>query len=539
MVMHKIILTTQKIGYEFPHGSLFKNATLTIASNERIGLVGKNGSGKSTLLKILDGTVEPTEGKISSQCVSYYLPQINFSLFNSDEDVKTYVEKHRESWVLIKVALHRWSKTSQIIAEQKIKTLSGGETMMLHLAIAQSKQPDLLLLDEPTNHLDAEGLVILRDFLTSFRGAFVIVSHDPFLLDLVVDHIWELNEGVVRKYGGNYSYYREQKEIEQEAKARDYEATRKEVRKVKRSIALEQKRAVRSRREGRKQIFDKSMSAMEKGYFKNRASASAGRQSEKLKQILEEREERADLLKESRQRKVRLDLTDEKSRKRRSLIQVEKGILSMGQRVLIGDINFHISYGDRMVIVGRNGSGKSSFAKSLVGMPNDIRFSGELRRSENMNTVYIDQKYNIVNPELSLVENVAKHNHEFSPEDVRRQLGRFLFYQEEDVRKKAGVLSGGEVVRLTLAMVTAKPIDLLILDEPTNNIDIETLDIIADALKEFSGALLVISHNIYFLERIYIDRAFIIKEKRLRLMNSSPQESQSFYNEMVGKERKI
>ena len=235
MVMHKIILTTQKIGYEFPHGSLFKNATLTIASNERIGLVGKNGSGKSTLLKILDGTVEPTEGKISSQCVSYYLPQINFSLFNSDEDVKTYVEKHRESWVLIKVALHRWSKTSQIIAEQKIKTLSGGETMMLHLAIAQSKRPDLLLLDEPTNHLDAEGLVILRDFLTSFQGAFVIVSHDPFLLDLVVDHIWELNEGVVRKYGGNYSYYREQKEIEQESKARDYESARKEVRKVKRS----------------------------------------------------------------------------------------------------------------------------------------------------------------------------------------------------------------------------------------------------------------------------------------------------------------
>lgn len=537
--MSKIILTAQKIGHEFSHGSLFRSATLTIVSNDRIGLVGKNGSGKSTLLKILEGTVVPTDGVVNSQCVLYYLPQIDFSLFNSDEDVKVYVEKLGEKWVLVKAALHRWFKNSHITAEQKLKTLSGGETIRLHLAIAQSKQPNLLLLDEPTNHLDAEGLAILRDFLVSFKGAFVIVSHDPFFLDLVVNHIWELTGKTIRQYGGNYSYYSEQKSIEREAKARDYEAVRKEVRKAKRSIILEQKRAASSRREGRKQAFDNSMSAIEKGYFKNRASASAGRKSEKLKQILEEREEKAASLKENRQRKVHLDLTDSESRKRRSLVYVEKGSLSVGQRILISKVDFHVSYGERMLIVGQNGSGKSSFAKALVGVPSNIDFSGKVRRSENMNTVYIDQKYHVINPELSLIENVAKYNHEFSQEDVRRQLGRFLFYREEDVRKKAAILSGGEAARLTLAMATAKPIDLLILDEPTNNLDIGTLDIIADALKEFPGALIVISHNIHFLERIGMNVAFIIEGKRLRLMSSSPQEPQAFYNEMINKERKV
>ena len=147
--------------------------------------------------------------------------------------------------------------------------------------------------------------------------------------------------------------------------------------------------------------------------------------------------------------------------------------------------------------------------------------------------MYVDQKYQIIDPNLTLIENVEKYNPKLTNEEVRRQLGRFLFYKEEDARKKAGVLSGGEAARLVFAMVTAGSVDLLVLDEPTNNLDIETLDIIADALKDFSGALLVISHNIHFLEHNGIDTALIIDNKKLKGMHSSPAEPEAFYNEMV------
>jgi ATPase subunit of ABC transporter with duplicated ATPase domains len=534
--MTKTILTIHNLSLELPHETLFEKLNISIKRGDRIGLVGRNGSGKSTLLSILARQIEPSNGFLETHYPSYYLPQIEPSFLESNESVESYVVRLGSSWPVVQKTLLQWFKTSAIQSTQWIKTLSGGEIVKLHISLAEAHHPELLLLDETTNHLDAAGLQVLKKFLASFSGAFIIVSHDPFFLDLVTDSIWELEGKNLTRYGGNYTFYSEQKRLAQEAKARDYKATQKELKKAKRSLQVEQKRAARSKKEGRKQAHDRSMSAMERGFFKNKASKTETRQRQKLEKIIQERTGRAAELKEKKRRVTRLMIKQDARGARRTLIHIENSTLKVGKRILATDVNLHIEYGDRIVLVGRNGSGKSLFAKTIVGQHGDVELVGKIQKSENLKTAYVDQKYQIIDHHLNLIENIKMYNANLTDEETRRQLARFLFYREEDVRKKAAVLSGGEAARLTLAMVTAGQIDLLILDEPTNNLDIETLDAIADALEDFQGALIVISHNIHFLERIRIETALVIHQQKLERMLSLPTDPKTFYNEIVSKE---
>ena len=534
--MSKTILTTHNLSFELPHETLFEKLSISIERGDRIGLVGRNGSGKSTLLKILAHQIEPSNGSIETRYSAYYLPQLDFSLLESKESVELYVDRHGSSWPFIQKTLLQWFKTNAIQPAQWLKTLSGGEIVKLHLSLAQAQHPELLLLDEPTNHLDAAGLQVLKNFLMSFSGAFVIVSHDPFFLDLVVDNIWELEGKNITRYGGNYAFYSEQKRLTREAKARDYEAIQKELKKAKRSLQVEQKRAARSKKEGRKQAHDRSMSAMERGFFKNKASKTESRQRKKLEEIIQTRTGRVAELKEKKRRVTHLVFEQDARGARRTLVRVENSILKVGGQTLVTDINLQIVYGDRIVLVGRNGSGKSSLAKAIVGQYGDVELAGKIQKSENLKTAYVDQKYQIIDYHLNLIENIKIYNTNLSDEEIRRQLARFLFYREEDVHKKAAILSGGETARLTLAMVTAGQIDLLVLDEPTNNLDIETLDAIADALEDFQGALIVVSHNIHFLERIGIETALVIHQQRIEGMLSLPTNPKTFYDEIVSKE---
>jgi ATPase subunit of ABC transporter with duplicated ATPase domains len=528
----RVLLSAKNLSFEIFEKKVFENINLSIKEGDRIGLVGKNGEGKSTLLKILGGLVKSSKGDIQFSSTSFYLPQIDFSLFSENCFVNEFISRYGISWLLVKIALNKWFNI-KVPPSKSIKTLSGGEFIKLQLAIAQAKNPKLLLLDEPTNHLDIEGLEVLQRFLSSSSRTYVIVSHDPFFLDMVVDRIWEINEGKLYKYGGNYSFYKQQKELERLARERDYKAAQKELRKTKQSLERERKRAARSRREGRKQAHDRSMSAMEKGYFKNRASETAGRQEAKFDKIIKEKEEKLALLKEKKQRRAHIFFENSIDQSKRLIVKIENGSLSIDNDLLIDDINLKIYYGERLVLVGKNGSGKSTFAKVLSGENDRIRMNGKFELPNNVNVAYMDQKYNIIKPSLSVYENLLHFNPYFSYVSARQQLGRFLFLEESDLNKKADTLSGGEAARLTLAMVTSKPIDLLILDEPTNNLDIETLDIIAEALIDFKGAMIIISHNIYFLNRIKIEKAYIISNKKIKKMMSLPGDKEEFYDEMV------
>jgi|YNPMSStandDraft_1061717.scaffolds.fasta_scaffold12050_2 ATPase subunit of ABC transporter with duplicated ATPase domains len=528
----QVFLSAKNLSFEIFDKKVLENINLSIKKGDRIGLVGKNGEGKSTLLKILGGLVKPSKGDIQFNSTSFYLPQIDFSLFSENCSVNEFISRYGIAWLLVKIALNKWFNI-EIPPNQSIKTLSGGEFIKLQLAIAQAKNPKLLLLDEPTNHLDIEGLEVLQRFLNSSSKTYVIVSHDPFFLDMVVDRIWELNGGKLYKYGGNYSFYKQQKELERLARERDYKAVKKELERAKQSLERERKRAARSKREGRKQAHDRSMSAMERGYFKNRASETAGKQESKFDKIIKEKEEKLALLKEKKQRGAHIFFENSIDQGKRLLVKIENGSLSIDNNLLIDDINLKIYYGERLVLVGKNGSGKSTFARVLSGENERIKMNGKFELYNNVNVAYVDQKYNIINPNLSVYENLLHFNPYFSYALARQQLGRFLFSKESDLNKKAGTLSGGEAARLVLAIVTSKPVDLLILDEPTNNLDIETLDIVAEALIDFNGAMIIISHNIYFLSRLKIEKAYIINDKKIKKMMSLPSEKKEFYDEMV------
>ena len=244
----KAILNAANLTCEVaPTRTLFADITVAIHEGSRIGLVGRNGSGKSTLLKLLAGQLIPQIGTVARTGSVYYLPQVStLNLSASNELVLDWIASHSDDWWTVTTLLEE-KFASEVSLSQRLSTVSGGELTKLWLAIALSKQPDILLLDEPTNHLDLLTLEQLQTALQEFSGAFVIVSHKPFFLDRTVDTIWELTPAELKVYGGNYSFYRSQKEIEHQAALRAHEVARKELKRAKTSASHEQERAAKSR----------------------------------------------------------------------------------------------------------------------------------------------------------------------------------------------------------------------------------------------------------------------------------------------------
>lgn len=524
---------TKNLSFELPHTGevLFENIDLSIEAGDKIALVGRNGSGKTTLLKILNGELQPTTGEIKFKGITATVSQLNFDQITSNQPIYEFIQAQHEEWWKVTEILEQKFKLTMDDLDRAINSLSGGELVKMNLAIALAKKPDILLLDEPTNHLDIESIEILRGFLEDFEGGFVIVSHNRFFLDLVVNEVWELDEKTVRRFGGNYSDYNLQKETISQGKARDLEAAQKELKKARRAKQAEEKRAARSNKEGKKAKADRSMSSYERGWFAEKASQSAGKKGSAAAKKIEDAANKVEGLKTRKSKRAYIEIQSENARI--NIINLDNVDVSLGNTTLIGNINLSIKYGDRIVITGPNGSGKTTLVKTIQGLGGYTETVGEVKRNENASILYMSQKYDIVDPNLSLVENMQKANPLLSYEEARRYLGNVLFYQTEDVEKLAGTLSGGETARLSFAMITSFPVSILILDEPTNNLDIETLEIITDSLNNFPGAILLISHDIDLMQDLNIEQAYKIENKKLKLMKSRPIDGEDFYYELL------
>ncbi|MDE1945305.1 MAG: ABC-F family ATP-binding cassette domain-containing protein [Patescibacteria group bacterium] len=529
----QILLSTKNIGFELPHKTLFRALSVTIARGDHIGLIGRNGEGKTSLLKILAGAVPPSSGRVESFGKVHYLPQLEFSLFERAETVEALLESRGVSWALVHASIERLFGTTGILPDKEVRALSGGELAKLLIATADTDSPDVLLLDEPTNHLDADGLEVLKRYLLAFRGAFVVVSHDPLFLDHVVSSLWELEGGILTRFGGNYSAYQEQKHLADEARERHLEAAKKDIRKARQAIEARETRAARAARAGRRSKAEPSRDKFAEGFFKGRSEKGAGRLKRQQDQMMEERQEKARQLQRPRRKTVQVGIAAGAERSKRMLVSVSDGSLVVAGRTLVDAINLRIEFGDRLVLMGKNGSGKSSLAKALVGIPGAYVLTGSVKRSDTFEAVYMDQKYQTVRPELSILDNLLQANPSMNEQAARGQLGTFLFCVETSIHKTADTLSGGETARLALAQATSRPIDLLVLDEPTNNLDIETLDTITDALEDFPGAMMVISHNVHFLARLGIERAYILSGGRLKNMRTIPEDEEEFYKELT------
>ncbi|MCC5615325.1 ATP-binding cassette domain-containing protein [Nostoc sp. CHAB 5836] len=530
----KSILLAENLAYELSlDRTLFQKIQVSIEAGDRIALVGRNGVGKSTLLKILAGEINPSAGCVSCNAIVYYLPQISTIRQEITADtVLEFLISISDEWWNIEEILQTQFGTN-IDLSLPITNLSGGELTKLFLAIGLSQQPNLLLLDEPTNHMDLQALESLRQFLQNFTGAFVIVSHKPFLLDQVTDVTWELTPVGLKVYGGNFSQYREQKKIELEAAMRSHEAARKELKRTQATAMQEQQRAAQSSRNGRAKFLNGSIDRTAAGVMKRKAEASAGTAKKKHEAAVAKANQKVAETKVKTTKVTSIQL-EEKNQKRRNLINIQGANLRVSERLLIQNIQLHVSSGDRIAIIGANGSGKSSLVKAILGIENQTAVfdSGEVLLAPAMKAVYLDQTYELVNRHYTLLENMQAANRNLSYQLLRQQLGHFLF-KYDDVHKSVSVLSGGELARLAIAMISISEIDLLILDEPTNNLDVETVEQMVVGINDYQGALWVISHDVDFLSRINITKSFKFKEQALQMTTYLPNTPEQYYQELL------
>ncbi len=343
---------------------------------------------------------------------------------------------------------------------------------------------------------------------------------------------WELTPEGVKVDGGNFSDYRQHKEIELEATMRSHEVARKELKRTQATAMQEQQRAAQSQRGGRAKFLNGSIDRASAGLIKTKAEASAGNAKKKHELAVAKATQKVADTKVKTTKATSIQLA-ERSQKHRNLIDIQGANLWVSERLLIKNIQLHITSGDRLAIVGANGSGKSTLAKAILRMEEQaILDSGEVLLSPTMKAVYLDQTYELVNRQQTILENMQAANPNLSYQLLRQQLGHFLF-KYDDVHKPVSVLSGGELARLAIAIISISEIDLLILDEPTNNLDIETVAQMVAGINEYQGALWVISHDLDFLSRINITQGFKLSQQTLQVTTHLPSTPEQYHRELL------
>lgn len=489
--------------------------------------------GKSTLLKLIAGEIEPLEGNINIQGDLLYVPQM-FGNFNhltvaeclaidkkldalqkitSGEVDDIYFETLNDDWDIeerCQNALQYW-KLENADLHQKLGSLSGGQKTKAFLAGIQINQPDIILLDEPTNHLDLEGRNLLYDFIEKTSSTVLMVSHDRTLLNLT-DTIFELSNQGISTYGGNYDFYAEQKAIENEALQNDIHSKERALKKAKEKEreTLERKQKLDARGKGKQEMSGVARIMM--NTLRNNAEKNTSRlksiHAEKINDISGDLRELRSSVRNSDQMKV--NFNDSNLHSGKILVSAEEINFKYGEEDLWKEnLSLEIRSGDRICIKGSNGSGKTTLIKLLLG---DLEPSAGKITKADFQTIYVDQEYSLIDGNSTVYEFVQQFNDNALQEsEVKTLLSRFLF-GKETWDKKCDVLSGGERLRLLLCglSITHKAPDMIILDEPTNNLDLQNVEILTNSIKDYHGTLLVISHDEVFVGEIGVSGELFI-----------------------------
>lgn len=547
MQPNDVLIQLNNASFRYPGEEyLFEDVKITIKKGDRTAIVGVNGAGKSTLLKILTGELKLEEGDQSIDCKSYYVPQVDLNVNDAGLRIYEYISKYYENWWEVPGELEKLFGLS-IDTEDYVKRLSGGELMKLNLSIALKHNPDVLILDEPTNHLDVKSLNTLISFIkapANKRYTYVIVSHDIFFMNSVVNKIWELENKKVVTYGGNYDFYIEQKELQLRAIKRQYYLAQTQLEKAKANEQKELERQSRRESQAKLAFIKGSIDKTEFSEGKNASSASLKNKNATLERMKEDAQEMLEEFDTEERKLAFINIQNTSGNVGRTIFELKHANLSIDNNNLIKELNLKITYGDRMVFCGDNGSGKTTLIKALLhrgeknvsnikGLASDVHktpvLEGDVYIGDKLSWVYIDQHYSLIKPELNLIENLMAYHNSFTEDKAKEQLGKFKFRSKSELNKLGKSLSGGEMVRLVMAMITAFPVDLLILDEPTNNLDVATVGVLVKSLNMFKGAIIAISHNIDFLHKINIDKSYLIKNKHMNQMEVSPEDKEAFY----------
>jgi ATP-binding cassette subfamily F protein 3 len=512
-----------KVSLAFGDRDILKDVSVNLATGTKAALTGANGCGKSTLMKVFAGLIESEGGEraVQKDTRIVYLPQsgivhhgttlkeeadkafaYGYSL-HAEMDVIGEKLKHHDqlSEAKQKQLLERHAQITDFLNEsgwyrrdslaestllglgfdqkdlgKKCEEFSGGWQMRIALAKAILQSPDILLLDEPTNYLDLEARNWLEDFLKDFPGGFLIVSHDRYFLDVTVNEVYELFNGELKHYNGNFSRYEKLRSAELEALMHDYEKQQEEISKLEDFIARNGYNGIRGAH---------AVQALER--------------QKMLDKILEHKIEIPETLK-----KIHFSFppAPHSGRNVLTLTNINKTWKTESgfENHIIKNLDLLVENGDRLVVAGRNGAGKSTLLRIIAGMDSD--FSGEVKPGSGVSIGYFSQdSAEQMKGSVSILDMFEKECPlELIPK-IRDMLGAFLF-RGDDVYKSIDMLSGGEKSRLVLLRLLLKPVNLLILDEPTNHLDIHSKDVLLEALKDFGGTVIFVSHDRFFIESL-------------------------------------
>ena len=519
----------QNISYSHPDKELlFDNINLIVNDRDKISLIGNNGSGKSTLLRIIAKELQPSDGILNIVSKPYYIPQI-FGQFDhltiaqalGIEDKLTALREIlngnvteenlsliHDDWTIEERchdALNYW-RLNDLHLSQKLETLSGGQKTKVFLAGISIHQSELVLLDEPSNHLDVGSRQLLYEFIRSTSSTLIVVSHDRKLLRLP-DKVCELSKRGITAYGGNYDFYVEQKEIEGNALNQNIQSTEKTLRKAieKERETLERQQKLDAR--GKKKQEKAGVAKIMMNTLRNNAEQSTAKlkfvHGEKIDSLSKELQELRSMQPEIDKMKFGFD--DSRLHKGKVLFTARDINFSYQDPLWKNNLSFLMRSGERIALKGSNGSGKTTLIKIILG--NLEPTTGTVQRADSK-SVYIDQDYSLIENNLNVYEQAEVFNSAALQEhEIKIRLNRFLF-GKEDWNKSCAALSGGERMRLMLCCLTIgrKSPDLIIMDEPTNNLDIQNIQILTAAINEYQGTLVVVSHDEQFLEDVRIGR---------------------------------
>ena len=468
------LVTLDRISMAYGHLPLLDQASFRIDARERVSIIGRNGTGKSTLLQIVGGDVAPQSGEVWHEPGLRIgrLPQE--ALVAEDREVFAVVAEGlastvTDSWQVdqqVRMTLSRL----QIPADATMDRLSGGWKRRVVLARALVGEPDLLLLDEPTNHLDIEAMRWLEDWLADYAGTVLFVTHDRVFLQALATRIVELDRGRLTSWPGDYATF---------------------LRRKEESLAVEAAQDAR---------FDKRL-AEEETWLRQGIKARRTRNEGRVRALLAMREERA--ARRSQIGSVRFQ-TEISERSGQMVLEVERVSKSFdGRAFVVRDFSARVMRGDRVGLIGANGSGKTTLLKLLIGEldPDD----GEVRRGANVQIAYYDQQREQLDPERTVWETVADGLETVTIDGATQHVFGYLrdfLFPPERAQSPVRALSGGERNRLLLARLFARPFNVLVMDEPTNDLDIETLELLEERLATWPGTLLLVSHDRAFIDHV-------------------------------------
>jgi ATP-binding cassette subfamily F protein uup len=471
-----VLLSIHELKFAFSHRVLFEGLTFSISQGEKIALIGRNGAGKSTLLKILCGQMDADSGTVarSRGLITGYLPQTpELDPALSVRDTVYQGVGGDEDWASVGAAEEAISRLS-LPADAVVGSLSGGWKKKVALARELARNPDVLFLDEPTNHLDVESILWLEDYLRGSSKNLVIVSHDRAFLNRIVNRTIEVdrrNPGGILSVDAGYDEFFKVKEEYLEAQASREESLRNTLRR-------------------------------EIEWLKRGAKARTTKQKARIDRAEALKVEVQDLGVKNREQSVKLEW-EGADRNAKKLVELKGVSKSYGDRVILRGTDLLITPKSRIGLIGNNGTGKSTLIKLIAGA--EVPDSGEIRRADSLQVLYFEQNRESLDPDLSVLKTVCPYGEtvEFQGTKlhVRSYLDRFLF-SGSDVDVMVSKLSGGEQARLLLARLMLKPANLLVLDEPTNDLDFQTLGVLEDCLEEFPGAVILVTHDRRFMGEV-------------------------------------